>query len=130
MKAALAICLILLSAPALAQGVGPRAEASKPDLRAFTLRNDSDQFITEATATSTKGTRFDLTKNSPIAPRRAMNFMMQANECLSSVQLRFKDGHEAQATGLNDCGQPQIFTDGTRITVGTEAGGPLIRTDK
>ena len=130
MKAAVAICLILLGAPALAQSLGPRTEASKPDLRAFTLRNDSDQFITQATATSTRGTHFDLTKESPVAPRRAMNFMMQADECLGSVQLRFKDGHEAEATGLNDCGQPQIFTDGTRITVGTEAGGPLIRTDK
>jgi hypothetical protein len=130
MKAHIIAAMLLAAAPAVAHSLPPRAEqGSDQNLSSFVLRNESDQTISQATATSTAGTRFDLTRNSAIAPQQAQEFMMKVGECLASVQIRFKDGHQVQASGLNDCKQPEILTDGSRVTLRSEAGGPLIKTD-
>ena len=101
----------------------PRAPAQSQTLRSFTLRNETNQPIIDAQISTTSERKIALTKDGAIQPHHAQEFMMPQGECLASVRVVFKDGHNIGTEPMNDCQIPGIMVTETAITTATGAVG-------
>ncbi len=138
--APLGLALLLGLAAPLAVGVwlvGPASAAEAPQaargsatLRNFTLQNDTDQAIVEARAGTKKGKTIDITTHGPIGGRYGQNFMLESDDCLSSMRVKFKDGHTMSRDDLDDCRYPRIVAGAKGLEVETSAGGTLVQPGK
>ena len=108
----------------------PQAVRGSATLRNFTLQNDTDQAIIEAHAGTKNGRTIDITTHGPIGGRYGQNFMLESDDCLSSMHVKFKDGHTMSRDNLDDCRHPRIVAGAKGIEVETSAGGTLVQPGK
>lgn len=103
----------------------PHHEENAQNLRHFSFRNETDQPIVEAQATTTAGKDLNVTEGGPIAPRHAQNFSVPRADCIDKVRVKFADGRTLARDHLNNCNDPRIVARSGQLTVESSAGGPV-----
>lgn len=123
-RLSLAALVLLLASPVHAQEQG-RGAAGQQDtsrnLRSFIIRNTSDKVISEVSLASTKDGADMYSSKDQIRPNHAANVRVDRENCLAAVRVKFQDGSDLKAEGLNDCKMTSIVVDNGKIALQSSA---------
>lgn len=119
------VAAFLLLAPAVHAQEQGRGAAGQQDttqnLRSFIIRNTSDKVISEVLLASTKDGAPMYSSKDQIRPNQAANVRVGRDNCLAAVHVKFQDGSDLKAEGLNDCKMTSIVVDNGKIALQSSA---------
>jgi hypothetical protein len=111
-------CLALLvSVPAWAAQQAPAASLyHQQNSRSISIQNLAHQPVTVAQVETTDGRSWDLAKGS-IPQNQAKEIIVPAQDCITAISVRLKNGRALSQTGLNDCRNTLIVVRDDRVTI-------------
>ena len=119
------VAAFLLLAPVVHAQEQGRGAAGQQDttrnLRSFIIRNTSDKVISEIMLASTKDGAEMYSSKDQIRPNQAANVRVDRENCLAAVHVKFQDGSDLKAQGLNDCKMTSIVVDNGKIALQSSA---------
>ena len=119
------VAAFLLLAPVVHAQEQGRGAAGQQDttrnLRSFIIRNTSDKVISEIMLASTKDGAEMYSSKDQIRPNQAANVRVDRENCLAAIQIKFQDGSDLKAEGLNDCKMTSIVVDNGKIALQSSA---------
>lgn len=119
----IAIAALLTATPAAAQqrGAGTGGVEGQQNLHTFIVSNDSRKVISEVWLGSTNGGKELYSTKEQIRPNHTVNVRVGREECLAQVRVRFDDGSDLRADGLNDCKLTRISVNEDKIALQSSA---------
>ncbi len=119
----LAVAVLLIATPAAAQqqGAGTGGTPGQHNLHSYIVSNDSKKVISEVWLGSTNGGKELYSTKEQIRPNHTVNVRLGRDECLAQVRVRFEDGSDLRAEGLNDCKLTRVSINDDKIALQSSA---------